>query len=720
MSKTLTRPSKDPLALEDVNQRILRYHKDVGAWPSKRSDSTGSRTWGSIDQRLRQHNSSLSQRCKELGKPVGLPWTKERAIELIRDYHARTGKWPNSGSGYIEGDGRIWAALDSALKLHHASSISQLCGELGRPGLMTLDDLDQIILSYNTRLGKWPVACSEVATNGGPTWNAISLQLTKHHQRSLAQQCAQLGESLGGKSRGLTPQAGKYGTREGLSNDLVDSLVLEYKNLTGKWPHTGAGVIGGLTRTWLSVDKWLNRHCQQSLSKRCMILGKKKGTFSLESIGAFILSYHEKTRKWPHSHLGAVEGDGRTWAAVDAYLKGQGTNLSQLCSNLGRTGGKYLPEGSIVEFPELTLRPGQQGFDRELLRKTLHLPTGLVLDFAKKHGISNEASLVSQRGLLKKIENGYDHRSAYRDYVTDNRDKINRSRRTRHARDLVERPEKVAQKRAASVEYYNSNREEQLVHRREWYTKNAEKMSSEGLLLRATQRELYLWKSAKDRARRSELDFDIEPSDIEVPEFCPVLGIKLFVPSQSEGHKKVRPDSATLDRIDPRRGYVKGNVWVISFRANTIKSDATPNELKVIASSYSERLGEGQSSVRPREQSRATLLRVSSMRRAAKRRAGHKGLDFNLEVTDIEIPESCPLLGVRLHVPRNTGLRELTKPNSATLDRINSAKGYVKGNVWVVSHRANTIKSDATPEELRKVAEAVERRLKSIRGQVAD
>jgi hypothetical protein len=71
---------------------------------------------------------------------------------------------------------------------------------------------------------------------------------------------------------------------------------------------------------------------------------------------------------------------------------------------------------------------------------------------------------------------------------------------------------------------------------------------------------------------------------------------------------------------------------------------------------------------------------------AAKGRAAAKGREFNLELQDIVIPERCPVLGI-----------PMTRPS---LDRIDNNKGYVKGNVRVISYRANVLKNDATVEEL--------------------
>lgn len=86
--------------------------------------------------------------------------------------------------------------------------------------------------------------------------------------------------------------------------------------------------------------------------------------------------------------------------------------------------------------------------------------------------------------------------------------------------------------------------------------------------------ESELLKQAKYRAKKNNLDFEIELEDIVIPKICPILNIPLF---SSKGHSG--PNSPSLDRIDPSKGYVKGNVQVISHKANTIKSDATLQEL---------------------------------------------------------------------------------------------------------------------------------------------
>lgn len=86
--------------------------------------------------------------------------------------------------------------------------------------------------------------------------------------------------------------------------------------------------------------------------------------------------------------------------------------------------------------------------------------------------------------------------------------------------------------------------------------------------------------AARARARRSEIPFELTIDDVpEVPDICPILGLKL-VPRQGRGGK---PNSPSLDRVVSAKGYIPGNIHWISCRANKIKSDATAEELRKIS-----------------------------------------------------------------------------------------------------------------------------------------
>lgn len=96
----------------------------------------------------------------------------------------------------------------------------------------------------------------------------------------------------------------------------------------------------------------------------------------------------------------------------------------------------------------------------------------------------------------------------------------------------------------------------------------------------------------------------------------------------------------------------------------------------------------------------------------ARQRARVKGLPFSICAEDISIPEYCPILGIKLSNVRDNS-PESDKASSPSLDKIVDKLGYVKGNVQVISYRANTLKNNATIAELEKVLDY----LKSVQGQ---
>tara|TARA_B100001057_G_scaffold493510_1_gene588063 strand:- start:110 stop:1015 length:906 start_codon:yes stop_codon:yes gene_type:complete len=93
--------------------------------------------------------------------------------------------------------------------------------------------------------------------------------------------------------------------------------------------------------------------------------------------------------------------------------------------------------------------------------------------------------------------------------------------------------------------------------------------------------------------------------------------------------------------------------------------------------------------------------RINGINKGCKKRALKKGLDYNLDIDYLEsiFPKDniCPVLGIKMEF--HVG----SVQTSPSVDRIDSKKGYVKGNVAWVSYRANSIKQDATIEELEKV-----------------
>jgi hypothetical protein len=91
-------------------------------------------------------------------------------------------------------------------------------------------------------------------------------------------------------------------------------------------------------------------------------------------------------------------------------------------------------------------------------------------------------------------------------------------------------------------------------------------------------------RNTRKRSTVRGIECTITPADImPLPEICPLLGISLDYSRGTKGKGGFRNNSPSIDRIDNTRGYVPGNVWVISYRANSIKRDATVQELQDIA-----------------------------------------------------------------------------------------------------------------------------------------
>lgn len=86
-----------------------------------------------------------------------------------------------------------------------------------------------------------------------------------------------------------------------------------------------------------------------------------------------------------------------------------------------------------------------------------------------------------------------------------------------------------------------------------------------------------MFNAAKGRAKKQNLPFTITLDDVFIPTHCPILGIPLEV---SLGSPK--DNAPSLDKVIPELGYIPGNISVISYRANTLKNNASIEELESI------------------------------------------------------------------------------------------------------------------------------------------
>lgn len=86
-----------------------------------------------------------------------------------------------------------------------------------------------------------------------------------------------------------------------------------------------------------------------------------------------------------------------------------------------------------------------------------------------------------------------------------------------------------------------------------------------------------LLSNVRTRAKSKGLEFSLCADDLIIPEYCPVLGIKLDYDANKRTY-----NTPSVDRIDNTKGYTPDNVRIISWRANRLKWDANVDELEAI------------------------------------------------------------------------------------------------------------------------------------------
>ena len=181
--------------------------------------------------------------------------------------------------------------------------------------------------------------------------------------------------------------------------------------------------------------------------------------------------------------------------------------------------------------------------------------------------------------------------------------------------------------------------------------------------------EYLLWYRIKNKCQHYNIPFDLEVDDIIIPELCEITSKPLL----TELNNNQDPQYYTLLPIDFIKGFTKNNVKVVS-----VEGFSKFNLSNYDTSHYS-----------PKENVKSILQR-------AQKNAKNSNLEFNLETEDIYLPTHCKYLGVELLYNKIDALKE----NYFSIDRIDSSKGYVKDNIQIISRLANTMKNNATQEQL--------------------
>lgn len=158
---------------------------------------------------------------------------------------------------------------------------------------------------------------------------------------------------------------------------------------------------------------------------------------------------------------------------------------------------------------------------------------------------------------------------ASKKYAENNKSKRADMDRQRYQRNL----EAEREKRRL---YVQQNKDNRVEYNRQWEGLNHSKRP----WVRA-------YHSCKQRAKLKDAPFDLTVEYVESiwNQYCPVLGIEM-----SCGKNKQTDNSPSLDRIDPTKGYVQGNVEVISLKANRMKNNGSLSELHMLVEYLMQRL----------------------------------------------------------------------------------------------------------------------------------
>lgn len=217
----------------------------------------------------------------------------------------------------------------------------------------------------------------------------------------------------------------------------------------------------------------------------------------------------------------------------------------------------------------------------------------------------------------------------------------------------------------------------------------------------------------KERVYQNHLKREAEKAKLEGKEFHP-RGHQLKCPTElvGKGYKYCNECKQWLPLSEFGYYYKKGNsnktINSVCKKCAVIRTQRTKNRAQNIENSnavskarreldpeYAQHIRDLDNKYRHSEKGM-----INTLYSGAKKRAALYGLEFNIEPSDIIIPEYCPILHMKLEIGKIGG-----SDNSPSLDRIDSTKGYIKRNIQVISKLANSMKNSANKQQLKTFSE---------------
>ena len=146
-----------------------------------------------------------------------------------------------------------------------------------------------------------------------------------------------------------------------------------------------------------------------------------------------------------------------------------------------------------------------------------------------------------------------------------------------------------------------------------------------------------------------------------------------------------------------KTGSLKGNCYAWNYNKTMYLCNTCHNKKK-------------RNIIKKRDKTLGSTYHIAKMKESARGRAKKKNLPYNLTSSYLHkiMRDSCPILGIKFKLNKHNQKwgKEKNQNNwqtSPSIDRIIPEKGYVKDNIIIVSLLANSIKNEATPDQILKV-----------------
>ena len=221
-----------------------------------------------------------------------------------------------------------------------------------------------------------------------------------------------------------------------------------------------------------------------------------------------------------------------------------------------------------------------------------------------------------------------------------------------------------------------------------------------------------LFKSTKTNAITKALPHSLILEDLlPLPRKCKYLEVEIdYSTINNDGGLRTRYGPC-VDVIDRELGYIKGNIEIITSLASKMKLNCTKEELITFMNSINHRHKINPKNIPENKEIESIGFIKSLVYRTSlspKVKSGKR--EFCISYKDLlPFPIYCPYLCVELvyHDKYTNVDNPIRRRDVATIDRINSSKGYIPGNVMIISDKANSMKNDATKEELAAFANSI-------------